>query len=262
MARAFKRLYRIICRLRAPGGCAWDRQQTAYSLRGNLLEEALESISAIEERNAENTKEELGDLYLVISMMVRICEEGSLFRMVDVLDGITQKIIRRHPHVFGSRREMSVPGILAQWEDIKSREPGKERFSSALDGVPSGNPPLEKAFELQKAAAKVGFDWENAASVWDKLEEETAEAREAVEKGDAEQVEKELGDVLFTVVNLVRILRVNPSLALRRSNEKFARRFREMERRMAAAGRALQEAGLEEMDAHWEAVKRAEGREK
>lgn len=268
--RSFERLLATIRRLRGPDGCAWDRGQSPATLRAALVEEAWEAVSAIDAGDGPNLLEELGDLYLLVTMIAWMHEERSAFSVADVLEGIVGKLVRRHPHVFGDADPGSVAGILAQWERIKRSEKADGGTSSALDGVPGSLPPLERAAELQKKAAKVRFDWPSIDPVWDKLAEEIAELRAAasaagnseagasqpaadgaVPAAEPSRVEEELGDLLFTVVNLARFLHVDPGLALNRANGKFERRFREIERRLAARGIASSQAGLDAMDAVW-----------
>jgi len=255
---AFERLFAVIRRLRSPDGCAWDREQSPATLRASLVEEAWEAVSAIDAGDEANLREELGDLYLLVTMIAWMHEENASFSVADVLEGITEKLVRRHPHVFGDADPGSVDGILAQWDQIKREEHADERPASALDRVPGSLPPLARAASLQKKAAKVGFDWPSAGPVWDKIVEESAELREAAGAGDPVRTEEELGDLLFTVVNLARFLKVDPSLALNRSNVKFERRFREIERRLAARGLVPSEAGLEAMDAVWNQLREEE----
>ena len=248
---AFERLLGIIRRLRGPGGCDWDREQTPATLRADLIEEAWEAVSAIDAGDEANLREELGDLYLLITMISVMHEERSAFTVSDVLEGVADKLVRRHPHVFGDAKPGSVKGILAQWDRIKREEKQDDRPRSALDGIPGSLPPLERAASLQKRAAKVGFDWPAIAPVWEKLAEETAELTEAAGRGEARQIEDELGDLLFTMVNLARFLGVDPGLCLNRSNEKFERRFHAIEQRLAERGIVPADAGLEAMDAVW-----------
>ncbi len=256
---AFTRLAAIIRRLRAPDGCAWDREQTPSTLRASLVEEAWEAVSAIEAADDPNLREELGDLFLLVTMIAYMREQEGAFSVADVLDGICEKLIRRHPHVFSNARQQSVTGILEQWDRIKGEEkPGGAEPASVLDGVPGALPPLERAQEVQKRAAKVGFDWPSVEPVWDKLAEEMRELRAAATGGKQRAVEEELGDLAFTVVNLSRLMGVDASLALRAANQKFSRRFREVERRLASEGRTPAEAGLERMDAIWDQLKAEE----
>jgi tetrapyrrole methylase family protein/MazG family protein len=248
---SFERLLAIVRRLRGPDGCAWDREQSPATLRAGLVEEAWEAVSAIDAGDEANLREELGDLYLLVTMIAWMHEERSSFAVADVLSDIADKLVRRHPHVFGDAATSSVPGILAQWDRIKRDERGGGGPASLLDGIPGSLPPLERSAALQARAAKVGFDWPSSGPVWDKLAEEARELGEAAVSGDARRVEEELGDLLFTVVNLARFLKADPSLALNRANGKFARRFRAIERRLAERGIAAAEAGLEAMDEIW-----------
>jgi tetrapyrrole methylase family protein/MazG family protein len=248
---SFERLFSIIRRLRGPDGCAWDREQSPATLRDGLVEEAWEAVSAIDAGDEANLREELGDLYLLVTMIAWMHEERSSFTVADVLEGIADKLVRRHPHVFEDAKPGSVPGIIVQWDRIKRDERGNDSPRSELDGIPGSLPPLERSTALQKRAAKVGFDWPATEPVWDKLAEETRELREAAASGDARRIEEELGDLLFTVVNLARFLKADPGLSLNRANSKFSRRFREIEKRLAARGIAPAEAGLEALDGVW-----------
>ena len=286
-APAFARLLAIIQRLRAPDGCPWDRQQSPRTLRAALLEEAWECISAIDNGDDPNMEEELGDLYLLTTMMSWMEEEKGAFTVESVLQGISDKLIRRHPHVFGQARADDAEQVLIQWDAIKAQEKAgaagdphgataggaaSTRVSahpsahpSSLDGVPSSFPPLERAAKLQKKAAKVGFDWPGPEPVWAKIDEELRELRLAVgaahgatDGARAAHVEEEVGDLLFSVVNLARLLKVDPTLALHRTNVKFDRRFREVERRLAREGTVPKKAGLDRMDALWNQVKSEE----
>ncbi len=272
-AAAFQRLFDIVRRLRAPDGCPWDREQSPESLRPALVEETWEAVSAIETGDNANLREELGDLFLIVTMMSWMRQEGGAFSVVDVLSGISDKLVRRHPHVFGNARAETSSEVLRQWDRIKASEhasaqgqrpeqpsvPGPE--ASALDRVPRSLPPLERAFRLQKKAAKVGFDWPGPQPVWDKIREELGELQEALARGSTRLIEHEAGDVLFSVVNLLRLLHVDPGVALQASGEKFERRFREMERRLGASGIPLSAANMDRMDAEWNRIKSEEVRE-
>jgi tetrapyrrole methylase family protein / MazG family protein len=257
---SFEKLLSIIQRLRAPDGCPWDREQSPQTLRGNLVDEAWECVSAIDAHDDANTREELGDLYLLVTMMSWMKEQEGSFSVESTLDGICEKLIRRHPHVFGTSTVSGVAQVLSQWDAIKAEEKKHEgkHTASVLDRVPRSLPPLEKSAELQKKAAKVGFDWPDPAPVWEKITEEMNELREALSLGDRDAVEEEIGDLLFSVVNLSRTLKVDPTLALHRTNVKFERRFREVESRLDAQGVSLKEAGLDRMDAVWNQVKAEE----
>ncbi len=257
---AFLRLLGIVQRLRAPeDGCPWDLRQTPSTLRASVVEEAWECVSAIDSGDEENLAEELGDLYLMATMISWMKEQEGTFTVATVLRGIADKLVRRHPHVFGEAVASTPEAVLEQWAAIKASEkPRPTTQASSLEGVLGSLPPLEKAFELQKKAAKVGFDWPGPQPVWEKLQEEIAELREAQESGADGAVEAELGDLLFTVVNLSRLLGVDPAVALHGANTKFSRRFRQVEDRLRTQGSSPKEAGLERMDAIWNQIKAEE----
>ena len=277
--QTFYSLYSIVKKLRSKDGCAWDREQTPYSLRANLLEETYECIDAIERNDSENLQEELGDLFLLITMIASIAEETTAvptpkqsvqhsvrrsFRLVDVLKGICRKLIRRHPHVFSDARTentKTVKELVAQWNSIKQNIEGKNAKNTVFDTIPQSTPPLDRAYQIQKKAAKVNFDWPSITPVWEKLNEEIRELQEACAKGNRKLTEMELGDLLFTVVNLARFLDVNPSLALNSTNQKFVRRFQAIEKHLATAGMDPAETGLEIMDAIWDKIKADEYKE-
>jgi tetrapyrrole methylase family protein/MazG family protein len=261
-AEAYGRLYSIVARLRAPGGCPWDREQTPKSLRGSVVEEAYELVEAIDEGDAAHVAEEAGDLFLLATMIPYMHEEAGQFSVADSLTVICDKLVRRHPHVFGDATAETPDAVLKQWNEIKEKVEGRRKKDSLLDEVSRALPPLERAYKLQKKAAKVGFDWTEAASVWAKAREELQEAEEAcevsAESGDRDALEEELGDLLFSAVNLARFLKVDPAIALHAANEKFSRRFRHVEKRMAESGMELTSANMPDMDAFWDEAKRAE----
>ncbi len=261
----FDRLLKILRLLRSPEGCAWDREQTPLTMRNNLIEEAYECVSAISSGDSQNLREELGDVFMIASLISLMMEESGEFTVSDVLEEICAKLIRRHPHVFSDARADTVQKIAAQWDAIKAAEKSAEKgpagapaSTTALDGIPSSLPPLEKAAKIQQRVSKVGFDWDGPAPVWRKLEEEMKELSEAEEHGDRRMMEEEIGDILFTVVNLSRLMGVDPGLALHGTNEKFGRRFREVERRLRGMGMTTRDAGLARMDQIWDQVKREE----
>jgi tetrapyrrole methylase family protein / MazG family protein len=266
---SFARLFSIIQRLRAPDGCAWDRKQTPQTLRGSLIDEAWECVSAIDAKDDPNMEEELGDLYLLVTMMAWMKEQDGSFTVSSTLESISEKLIRRHPHIFGAATASTPEEVHAQWDRIKLEErKGKSPVgaaagadaapASALDRVGRSLPPLERSVELQKKAAKVGFDWPGPEPVWAKIEEEAAELRGALGSGNAEHAEEELGDLLFSVVNLARLLKIDPGVALNRTNTKFERRFRGVEARLHAEGLHPSVAGLQRMDALWNQIKSQE----
>ena len=256
---AFGALLETIQRLRGPDGCAWDRAQSPTTLRGSLVEEAWETVSAIEARDETNLREELGDLYLLVTMIAWMKEQEGSFTVSSVLRGIQEKLVRRHPHVFGDASAGSVKEILVRWDEIKAAEKGTEvASSSALDHLPAALQPLERSLKLQKKAAKVGFDWPSVGPVWDKIAEEMQELSAAARGGVPGKIESEVGDLLFSVINLSRFLKVDPSVALHATNVKFERRFREVEKRLATQGVKPSEAGLARMDSLWNQVKSEE----
>jgi tetrapyrrole methylase family protein/MazG family protein len=254
---AFEEFQETIARLRAPGGCPWDREQTHLSLRGNLMEEAYEVLEAIDREDPRALAEELGDLLLQILLHAQIATESGDFRMADVTAGIDEKIHRRHPHVFGEKKVDGVGQVLANWEEIKAEErSGKEKGGKGLlDGVPLALPALEQAVSIQKRAARVGFDWPSIEGVKAKVAEELAELEAA--EGEEERA-SELGDLFFAIVNLARWLQVDAESALRQSNARFRGRFGRVEAAAARIGKPLKEMTLEELDALWEEAKKGE----
>jgi MazG family protein len=264
-AAAFQRLFDIVRRLRAPDGCPWDREQSPETLRPALIEETWEAVGAIEAGDHVNLREELGDLYLIVTMMAWMRQEEGAFTVRQVLEGIGDKLVRRHPHVFGSAKAGTSSEVLRQWERIKASEhvaghpvgSGSEPTPppSIMDRVSRSLPPLERSLRLQKKAAKVGFDWPGPEPVWEKIKEEMRELQEAIAGGTPATIEREAGDVLFSVINLLRLLHVDPGVALQRAGAKFERRFREMERRLAESNVEVTQAGMDRLDAEWNLIK-------
>jgi len=256
-----ERLLEIMVRLRAPDGCPWDRVQTFESIAPYTIEEACEVAEAIAEGDLPALRDELGDLLLQVVYHARMAEEAGAFGFADVVRAIADKMLRRHPHVFGPDR--GAPLARAEdvdWEGMKAAERAAkgERRASVLDGVPVTLSGLTRALKLTRRAATVGFDWTDPQDVLAKLTEETAELVAEIEAGDAEKTEEEYGDLLFVFANLARHLKVDPEAALRRANAKFERRFRGIEALLAAEGGTPDEATLAEMDALWDRVKAAE----
>jgi MazG family protein len=255
----FESLLAIMSRLRGDGGCPWDREQTRESLKPYLIEEAYEVLQAVDESDRDHLVEELGDLLFQVVFHCQIARERSEFTMADVLQRLCDKMVRRHPHVFGERPVADAREALSQWERIKSAEvsaDGKPR--STLDGVPNTLPALLRAQRLQVKAARLGFDWPNWQGAWAKVREETAEMEDALGSGDGTRIREELGDLLFSVVNVARLLDIDAEDMLRRAAMKFTSRFREVEAEMVAAGRTVREASAEELDRAWEAAKAQE----
>ena len=256
---AFRQLIDIVVRLRAPDGCAWDREQTVESLRGALIEETYECIDAIDNLDIENLREELGDLFLLVTMMSYISEQTAQFSLPSVLEEISAKLIRRHPHVFGDSAADTPEKIVEQWNEIKKTEKtgDLERRKSAFDGVSRALPPLKSAYEYQLKAARVGFDWPSTDQVYGKIYEEINEVKTAIENSEvgSVEVEGEIGDLLFTVVNLSRRVGVEPDVALLRTISKFKSRFTKVENRMSSVGRKMDASELDLMDQYWEESK-------
>lgn len=253
---ALAELRMVVHRLRAPGGCPWDREQTHESLIPHVLEEAYEVADAIRSGDPLQMCEELGDLLLQAVLHAEIASESGAFDLDQMAAGLTQKLIRRHPHVFGESSAETSAAVLEQWDAIKRKEKGHQD-EGYLHGVGGGLPGLMRAQKLQKKAARVGFDWPETAPVVGKVREELAEVEEALQAGDMVKVEEEIGDLLFSVVNLARKAGVQAEAAMAAANEKFIRRFHAMQSRLESEGRSLEAASLEEMDAAWDEVKRA-----
>jgi len=237
--------------LRGDDGCPWDREQTHESLRPYLLEETYEVLDKIDSGQWEQLPDELGDVLLQIVFHAQIGKELGTFDIDDVARKINEKLIRRHPHIFGDAEARTAEEVKHRWEEIKLNEGNK----SVLDGVPASQPALNRAFRVQEKAAGVGFEWTDIKGVWEKLGEELDELRVASESGDKQKIENEIGDLLFTVVNLARFLGVNPEDALRGTIMKFVRRFRFVESEMSKAGMTMNQKNLEVMDGFWEKAK-------
>jgi XTP/dITP diphosphohydrolase/ATP diphosphatase len=248
----------IMARLRAPGGCPWDREQTFDSIRRHTLEEAYEVLDAIDRKDWQGLKDELGDLFLQVLFYAEMAQEMGYFTLQEVMENLNEKLIRRHPHVFANREGVETSDqVVANWEEIKQQERAGSsdgRGKSLLDTVPRALPALMEASKLGSKAATIGFDWDSAAPVFDKLQEELDELRDAMAAGRQAEQEEELGDVLFTVVNLARKLGVQSELALRASNAKFRRRFAAMENEAIPAA-SLAELASAELETIWNRVK-------
>jgi XTP/dITP diphosphohydrolase len=247
---AFERLVTIMNDLREK--CPWDKKQTIQTLRQMTLEETYELTDAITEENWKGIKEELGDLLLHLVFYAKIGSEQERFSIDDVINGICEKLIARHPHIYGDVKVNSEEDVKRNWEKLKIKE-GK---TSVLAGVPKTLPALVKAMRLQEKAKQVGFEWENKEQVWEKVKEEEAELQEAMQCGETDKVEEEFGDLLFSLVNFARFLGVDAENALEVTNKKFIRRFTQMEEKAAEGGKPLAEMTLEEMDAIWNLIKR------
>jgi tetrapyrrole methylase family protein/MazG family protein len=261
----FERLVAVQARLRATNGCPWDREQTHRSLRTYLIEEAYEVLDALESGADHKFAEELGDLLLQVVFHAQIAREEDRFTISDVIREIHDKMVRRHPHVFGEKRAKDAAEVLRNWEKIKAEErkskhAASERAadapSSLLDGIPHTLPAVMEGFQLTRRASRIGFDWDSAEGVLDKLREESAELQHALQSSSPQKIEEEMGDLLFAAVNLARFLHVDPEIALKQANAKFAARFRQMERMARASGSELADVSRPQMENLWERAKK------
>jgi tetrapyrrole methylase family protein/MazG family protein len=269
----FEKLVGVQARLRAPNGCPWDREQTHQSLRTYLIEEAYEVLEALESGNDDKFVEEMGDLLLQIVFHSQIAGEEGRFTVAEVIREIHDKMIRRHPHVFGKTRAKDSAEVLRNWEQIKAEErraSGKKSDSngggktpketSLLDGVSQVLPATLEGFQLTRKASRIGFDWDDARGIFEKMQEESEELKRALGEQDQPKIEEELGDLLFAAVNLSRFLKIDPEIALKKANAKFSRRFRAMEGLARKNGREFKDLPREEMEAFWDAAKKSEGK--
>jgi MazG family protein len=266
-AETFQRLVEVVAALRAPDGCPWDREQTLESLRPFVLEEAYEVLHAIETGDRAALKDEIGDFVFEGVLLAQLCAEDGTFTIADSLAAIVDKLVRRHPHVFGGAPRATTAGeVLGRWEDMKARErTGERAHHTILSGIPRALPSLLRAYEMGSRAATVGFDWNRAADVLAKIDEEVAELREAIEQDrfdGGRRAEEEMGDLLFAIANLARKIGVEPEAALRQADDKFARRFGELERRITAGGGSWRDTNLDAMEAEWARIKDAEAAQK
>ncbi len=248
--KEFNEFVAIVRRLRHD--CPWDREQTHQSIRHSLIEEAYEVVEALDENNLDELRKELGDLLLHVVMHATIAEQAKEFSLRDVIAGISDKLIRRHPHVFGTRKVKDADEVKRNWEQLKMAEGRK----SVLEGVPKQLPALQRALRVQERAAKVGFDWKKEKDVWAKVEEEAGELKRTLRRGNKKRREEEFGDFLFALVNYARFIDVNPENALRSTIEKFTRRFQFIESELKKSGKDIHDSSLEEMDAYWNKAKK------
>jgi len=269
----FEKLVAVQARLRAPNGCPWDREQTHESLRTYLVEEAYEVLEALESGDDTKFAEEMGDLLLQIVFHSQIAREEGRFTVVEVIREIHDKMIRRHPHVFGESHAKDSAEVLRNWEQIKAEERradgkwenskdggGVPKQASLLDGVSRALPATLEGFQLTRKASRIGFDWEDASGVFEKMQEETEELKAALEGRNQLRMEEELGDLLFAAVNLSRFLKIDPEIALKKANAKFTRRFRAMEGLSRKRGGEFKDLPREQMEALWDAAKKSEGK--
>ncbi|HYR27954.1 MAG TPA: nucleoside triphosphate pyrophosphohydrolase [Thermoanaerobaculia bacterium] len=255
--RTFDELVQLMTTLRGPNGCPWDRKQTLPDLKPYVIEEAYEVVDAIDRDDRAALAEEIGDMLLEAVFVAEITREEGTFDIYDSITAIHDKLVRRHPHVFAGAEAKDAEEVLVNWEKLKSDE-RKAENKSVLSGVPRSMPALLKAARLTEKAARVGFDWRRTDDVFDKLDEEIGELREAVAEGDAAKIEDEIGDLLFTIANIARKVNASPEEALQSTNRKFMRRFESMEKQVHERGQNLDQLTLEEMDALWDAAKEIE----
>ncbi len=259
-----QKLVDLVERLRGDNGCPWDKEQTRESLKPMLIEEAYEVLDALDSASPSELKEELGDLLFQVVFHAQIAQEKGEFHLADIIDRLYEKMIRRHPHVFGGVDLKTAQDVLKNWEDIKAAEKGTESSSqpdsdkSLLDGLPSRLPALHQAYQMTAKASRVGFDWSRLEDILSKLQEEAAELRDAHARHDDNRLADEVGDLLFVVVNIARFLGIDPETALRRTNIKFNRRFRHVESAIKRRGLEMRNTPLSEMDALWDEAKKAE----
>ena len=258
-----EKLVALVAQLRGEDGCPWDREQTRETLKPMLIEEAFETLDALDSKDPADLKEELGDLLFQVVFHAQIAREKGEFDLGDVIDRSHEKMTRRHPHIFGAADLKTSEDVLKNWEDIKAAEKGiaspsrPDSEQSLLDGIPKKIPALYRAYQMTAKAARVGFDWQRLEDIFSKLNEEAVELNDAVSRGNSEQIADEMGDLLFVAVNIARTLGIDPETALERSNRKFERRFRFIETAVKQQGRKLKDVSLAEMDALWNEAKKS-----
>ncbi|MDD8031452.1 MAG: nucleoside triphosphate pyrophosphohydrolase [Acidobacteriota bacterium] len=249
----YQKLVEIISKLRSPGGCPWDRARTKQEILNYFLEEVYEAVEALNSNNPEAAREELGDVLMEVVFLARFYEEEGLFTMAEVLEGINRKMIERHPHVFKTKEKTTAKAVLDTWQKNKQKEKNRD---SILDGLPASAPALVYAFLLGQRAAACGFDWPSPMEALKKVKEEIIELEKSLQSRDQQQVAEEFGDVLFSLVNVCRLLGLNPEIVLRQANKKFDRRFRRLEKEIKKRKLKIQECSLQELDQLWEVVKK------
>jgi len=252
----FIELLEVLRRLRAPDGCPWDREQTPQTIKKYMIEEAYELYEAVDNNEPQEVKEELGDLFFLLLFLADLYEKSGDFTLADSLLAIKEKMIRRHPHIFGDAKVKDSKEVVANWQAIKGQEQEKKgKKKSSLGNLPQALPALQRAFRLGERASRVGFDWKRPGDVIEKLKEETIELESAIKDKDREAVQEELGDLLFTIANLSRKLDMNPEEVLKRALNKFVKRFEQMEERITREGHRLSELDIDELESYWQEVK-------
>lgn len=258
MSSSFDKLVSIMAKLREPGGCPWDHEQTHESILPQLLEETYEVMSAVDDKNAPHLCEELGDLLLHLCFHAQIASEKNHFTMEDVVKGILEKLIRRHPHVFGDVKVENASDVIKNWDAIKAQEEKKHKGTTYLDSVPRALPSLMQAYKLSKKASKVGFDWKNTSDVIQKINEEIEELKQAMKANDKENLEHEVGDLFFALANLCRFIHIQPEEALRKANHRFRDRFAWMEKTIQQKDQKMDILSAPEWDELWNQAKNAQ----
>lgn len=253
---SFRKLIEIVDTLMGENGCSWDNVQTRESLKPYLVEETYEVLGALDTNDPDQIKDELGDLLYQILFHSKISSKSNEFDIKDVLDNLKEKMVRRHPHVFKEGQINTPDQVIERWEEIKKEEKTHSNHPSILDSVPKQLPSLLKAQKLQKKAAKEGFDWDKISDVFDKLDEEIAEFKSAVLEGKDTDIQSELGDILFVLVNIAKFKKIDAEEALRSTNNKFIKRFQHIEQEVAKQGKTLKETSLEDMERHWQNAKK------
>ena len=254
----FKELVDIIAKLRSEDGCSWDREQTHETLKTGIIEEAYEVVETIDGKDDEKLEEELGDLLMQILLNAQIAKDEGNFDINGVIQRISEKLIRRHPHVFGDLQVKDSQEIMRNWDRIKSEERASKDENSLMDSIPVNLPALMQARKVQSRASRVGFDWDKAEDVLKKVEEEVSELKEGISNSDQESIKEEIGDILFSIVNLSRFLNVEPEGALRQTTAKFIRRFKQMEVQITNNGKSLTDYDLVGLDKIWDSIKESE----
>ena len=262
MSENFTKVVSLMEKLRSESGCPWDREQNRESLKPYLLEETYELLEAIEKEDIGEIKEELGDVLLQVIFHAEIAREKGEFNIEQVLEILADKLVRRHPHVFGSESSKTAQDVLKRWEKIKRQEKKYQKRKSALDGIPKELPALIRANQLQGRASRTGFDWKKQEEVWEKVQEELEELKRTLQEKNLKRIEDELGDLFFSLVNLARFMKIDPEGALRKTNERFYQRFYFMEREAERGNRNLNSMSIFEMDKLWEKAKGNEAKEK
>ncbi|MCD8552744.1 nucleoside triphosphate pyrophosphohydrolase [Seleniivibrio sp.] len=251
MSEEFEKLVNIVKTLRSENGCPWDREQNLFSIKNLFIEEAFELLDALDRKDIPNIREELGDVLFHTVFHSVMAEDEKRFNIDEVLSEVSAKLVRRHPHVFGTLSVSDSDEVIANWDEIKKEEKKAKQAESILSDIPAAYPSVMRALKIQEKVRKVGFDWEKPEDCMAKLDEEIDEFKEAFDEGDREKMEHEIGDVLFSIINMSRFCKVNPDEALRKANDRFIKRFKHIEKELKKNGRSCEEAALDEMENLW-----------